>query len=126
MEQAKIDSLRDMQLQAYYNIALSYALLAKFERALWPLSKCIQLEPKVIKYRMERGKVYQSLQLFDEAIEDFSWVIHNNRGNAHAYFRRAFAHKAVKDFVKAAEDFEKAKNLDPMNEKLVVSHKHLK
>ena len=75
---------------------------------------------------MERGKVYQSLELFDEAIEDFTSVINDNPRNAHAYFRRAFAYKATKEFEKAAEDFEKAKKLDPMNEKLVVSHKHLK
>ena len=67
-----------------------------------------------------------TLQLFDEAIEDFSWVIQNNGKNAHAYFRRAFAYKALKDFVKAAEDFEQAKNLDPLDERLAVSHKHLK
>ena len=75
---------------------------------------------------MERGKVYQNLELFDEAIEDFSWVILNNEKNAHAFFRRAFAYKATKEFVKAAEDFEMAKNLDPMNPNLVVNYKKLK
>jgi len=53
-------------------------------------------------------------------------VIKENPKNAHAFFRRAFAYKATKEFEKAAEDFEKARKLDPLNEKLVVSHKHLK
>jgi len=29
--------------------------------------------------------------------------------NSHAFFGRAFAHKALKDYNKAAEDFDKAK-----------------
>ena len=32
----------------------------------------------------------------EKAIIDFDNVIHKNPKNAHAYFRRAFSHKAVK------------------------------
>jgi Tfp pilus assembly protein PilF len=53
-------------------------------------------------------------------------VIKNIPKNAHAYFRRAFSHKALKVFSQAAEDFEKAKNLDPLNPALVVNYKKLK
>ena len=49
-----------------------------------------------------------------------------NKYNAHAYFRRAFAHKALKHFKEAAEDFERAKRLDPLNSKLVVNHRGIK
>jgi Tfp pilus assembly protein PilF len=50
-------------------------------------------------------------------------VIKRNPKNAHAYFRRAFSLKALKEFGKAADDFEKAKNLDPLNPQLVLNHK---
>ena len=126
MVEKDINKLRRQQLSAYYHIAISYARLEKWERSLWPFTRCIQIDPSDPKYQMERGKVYQALQLFDEAIEDFNSVIKGNPKNAHAFFRRAFAYKATKEFEKAAEDFERARKLDPLNEKLVVSHKHLK
>ena len=61
-----------------------------------------------------------------EAVADFDAVVKRNPKNAHAYFRRAFSLKALKEFAKAADDFEKARNLDPLNPQLVVNHKQLK
>eukprot|EP00351_Strombidinopsis_sp_SopsisLIS2011_P004411 CAMPEP_0116882806 /NCGR_PEP_ID=MMETSP0463-20121206/15162_1 /TAXON_ID=181622 /ORGANISM="Strombidinopsis sp, Strain SopsisLIS2011" /LENGTH=56 /DNA_ID=CAMNT_0004536607 /DNA_START=985 /DNA_END=1155 /DNA_ORIENTATION=- len=49
------------------------------------------------------------------SITDFDTVIKRNPKNAHAYFRRAFSLKALKKFGAAADDFEKAKALDPLN-----------
>ena len=43
-----------------------------------------------------------------EAVDDFDMVIKKNPKNANAYFRRAFALKALKRFKEAAEDFDKA------------------
>mmetsp|Transcript_31295 Transcript_31295/g.30827 ORF Transcript_31295/g.30827 Transcript_31295/m.30827 type:complete len:85 (+) Transcript_31295:1541-1795(+) len=60
------------------------------------------------------------------AIEDFDSVIHKSPNNANAYFRRAFSHKALKNFPQAADDFETAKAKDPTNQKLVVNYKKLK
>jgi hypothetical protein len=40
-----------------------------------------------------------------EAVIDFNAVIKRNPKNAHAYFRRAFSLKALKEFKKAVEDF---------------------
>ncbi len=45
--------------------------------------------------------------------------------NPHAYFGRAFALKAVRDYFRAAADFEKAKELDPNNALLKVNYKQL-
>jgi Flp pilus assembly protein TadD len=60
------------------------------------------------------------------AVEDFNHVLSKNNKNAHAYFRRAFSLKAMKDFTQAAEDFERAKELDPMNPHMLINHKQLK
>lgn len=62
----------------------------------------------------------------ENAVRDFDVVIKKNPKNAHAFFRRAFSHKTLMNFEQAAEDFEKAKNLDPMNPKLIVNYKQLK
>lgn len=44
---------------------------------------------------------------------------------AHAYFRRAFSYKALGKFDLAAEDFEKAKIIDPLDPSLVVNYSKL-
>lgn len=83
----------------------------------------------------ERAKAYQIIEEHQAAVEDFSLVIKKNPKNAHAYFRRAFSLKALKvsslpntlqKYPEAADDFEKAKELDPLNPKLVVNYKKLK
>ena len=62
----------------------------------------------------------------ERAVEDFNEVIKKNPKNAHAHFRRAFSLKALGRYAEAADDFEKAKSLDPMNPKMVVNYKMLK
>ena len=57
---------------------------------------------------------------------DFDQVIANNPKNANAYFRRAFSLKSLRQYDRAVEDFEKAKQLDPTNERLMVNYKKLK
>ena len=49
-----------------------------------------------IRYIHERAKAFQMINEHEKAILDFDSVIQKNPKNAHAYFRRAFSHKAVK------------------------------
>ena len=79
-----------------------------------------------MRYIHERAKAYQIIEEHQHAVDDFSVVIKKNPKNAHAYFRRAFSQKALKRYPEAADDFEKAKELDPLNPKLVVNYKKLK
>ena len=58
MGEEDIEKLRQQQLSAYYHIAISYARLEKWERSLWPFTRCIQMDTSEPKYQMERGKVY--------------------------------------------------------------------
>jgi len=62
---------------------------------------------------------------YEEAVQDFSVVITRQSMNARAYFRRAFAHKALKCYDDAAADFEKAKELEPNNPALIVNYKRI-
>ena len=82
--------------------------------------------PSDLRYLHERAKAYQMIGEHRLACQDFNVVIKKNPRNAHAYFRRAFSLKALKRWSEAADDFEKAKELDPMNPKLVVNYKKLK
>ena len=62
----------------------------------------------------------------EKAVEDFTHVITKSPVNAHAHFRRAFSYKQLRRYQEAADDFEKAKKLDPLNPKMVVNYKQLK
>lgn len=81
--------------------------------------------PSELRYIHERAKAYQMIEEHEKAVEDFDIVIRKNPKNAHAYFRRAFSLKSLKRYAEAVEDFEKARNLDPMNPSLVVNYKKL-
>ncbi|KAF1328316.1 Mitochondrial import inner membrane translocase subunit tim16, partial [Globisporangium splendens] len=75
---------------------------------------------------LERAKALQLEKYFEEAIDDFDFVIQHNPNNAHAYFRRGFAHKSLGNLQDAASDFEATKLLDPANLQLVVNYKEIK
>jgi len=66
------------------------------------------------------------LEFHQEAYDDFCQVIRRNPANAHAYFRRAFSLKALRRYEEAADDFEKARTLDPLNHKMAINYKKLK
>ena len=110
----------------YYHIGLSYCREEKFEKSIFPFSRCIERFPSDIRYIHERAKAYQMIEMHEKAVEDFNVVIKKNQKNAHAYFRRAFSLKSLKRYAEAADDFEKAKELDPLTPKMVVNYKKLK
>lgn len=99
----------------YYHIGLAYCNLERFEESVFPYSKAIKLIPSDIRYIHERAKAYQMIDEHQLGIDDFTAVIKKCPRNAHAFFRRAFSQKALKFYDEAAEDFEKAKELDPLN-----------
>jgi tetratricopeptide (TPR) repeat protein len=62
--------------------------------------------PSEVRYIHERAKAYQMIEDHENAVKDFDMVIKKNPKNAHAHFRRAFSHKALKNYTQAADDFE--------------------
>ena len=62
---------------------------------------------------------------FDQALKDFNEVVKYQPQNANAYFGRAFTYKALRNYLKAAEDFDKARELEPNNPKLIVNYKKI-
>ena len=120
----------------YYHIGLAYCRVEKFEKSIFPFSKCVEHVPSDIRYIHERAKAYQMIEMHEKAVEDFNVVIKKNPKNAHAHFRRAFSLKSLKvsptlstkiqKYAEAADDFESAKDLDPLNPKVVINYKKLK
>lgn len=80
----------------YYHLGLAYCRVEKFEKSIFPFSRCVERIPTDIRYIHERAKAYQMIELHDQAVADFNVVIKRNPKNAHAYFRRAFSLKALK------------------------------
>lgn len=89
-------------------------------------SQLQQLHEAQLLYIHERAKALQLERYHAEALADFSFVIAQRPTNAHAYFRRGFAHKALGDFKAAASDLQTARLLDPNNLQLVVNYKELR
>ncbi|KUF98370.1 Mitochondrial import inner membrane translocase subunit tim16 [Phytophthora nicotianae] len=89
-------------------------------------SQLQQLHEAQLMYIHERAKALQLERYHAEALADFSFVIKKQPTNAHAYFRRGFAHKALGNFKAAAHDLQTARLLDPNNLQLVVNYKELR
>ena len=60
-----------------------------------------------------------------DALSDLNKVITEQPENAFAYFRRAFAYKALRQYEEAAEDFMKARELSPDDPRLIVNKKQI-
>ena len=80
----------------YYHVGLAYCREQQFEKAIYPLTKCVDRIPHNVLYVHERAKAYQMIGYHEEAVQDFNAVIKKNPKNAHAHFRRAFSLKALK------------------------------
>ena len=110
----------------YYHLGLAYCREEKFEKSIFPFSRCIEKIPSDLRYIHERAKAFQMIDEHEKAVADFNIVIKKNSKNAHAHFRRAFSLKALKRYAESVDDFERARTLDPMNPALVVNYKKLK
>jgi tetratricopeptide (TPR) repeat protein len=92
----KNQPLVSIEPDIYYHIGLAYCRVQKFEKSIWPYSRCVERAPSDIRFVHERAKAYQMIELHKEAVDDFTAVIERNKKNAHAHFRRAFSLKALK------------------------------
>ena len=123
IEQSMI--LHYQKLNCYQFIGQQYIVLSRNERALYPLTRCVELMPQNEKYLLERAKVHQSLQMFQEAVIDLTAVLAMNPHQPQALFRRAFAFKAMKKYAEAIADFDHAKKMDPDNQQFNINHRQL-
>jgi hypothetical protein len=70
----------------------------------------------------ERAKALQVLGRHDEAVLDFNDVLDSQPAAPNALFRRGISHKALRDFAKAADDIETAKQLTTRAEDRAILH----
>ena len=92
----------------FYHLGISYCRLEKFEKSIFPFTKCIEKMPSDLRYLHERAKAYQMIGEHEIAIKDFDIVIKKDPRNANAYFRRAFSLKALGTQVKDGKNEQRA------------------
>ena len=59
----------------YYHLGLAYCRLEKFEKAIFPFTKCVERTPSDLRYIHERAKAFQMIDYHEKAVADFNVVI---------------------------------------------------
>lgn len=88
-------------------------------RTLWAINSTRNMS----LCRFALGKALQGQKKHVEAVKEFSEVINKELKDAHAYFRRAWSHKAIRLYHEAASDFETAKALKPNDPNFSIIYK---
>ena len=91
----------------------------KFEEAVRVYTKAIQLNPTAIYYR-NRSVANLKLRRFDNALEDASSSVRMDKTYSNGYISKADAHKALKQYPLAVENYERANKIDPSNTQLSI------
>lgn len=120
----KLSPSKNIQGDTFYHIGIANSNLEKYSEAIEPLTRAINLEPKP-KYYHERAKCEILTEQNSNALADLNEVIKAQPYNAFAYFRRGFAHKSLRLYEEAAEDFLKARDLKPEDPRLIINKKQI-
>lgn len=119
----------------YYYIGLCHINIMNYNDGITSITSAIEAltdtsqydinrkAPFYLKYYNERAKAKQLIEDFEGAIEDFTLLLKICPDLPSVYFRRAFAYKSLKEYLKSATDFEQAKRLDPENDIYNINYK---
>jgi tetratricopeptide (TPR) repeat protein len=93
--------------------AIAYGDTGNSTYALDDLDQAIRIAPDLAVAYVAKGAILVRLNRPDEAIAACDKAISLDGKNAKAYFNRGLARELKKDTVRAAQDFQKATQLDP-------------
>jgi len=100
--------------EAYLRRGDSLAATSQIHKAIQDYTKAIEIDPSLIEAYKKRGLLYlDDLEDYTKAIGDFTKVIHSREKDAEAYFSRAKAYYAMKQYDGALEDCDKVIDLEP-------------
>lgn len=91
--------------------ASALSKLKRFTEALTLADKDVAANGSKDAPYLERARVYERMEKYDEAIQDYGMVIRLN-SSAQAYTGRAFCWKMKEDYTEAADDFSEAIRMD--------------
>ncbi|XP_017360500.1 sperm-associated antigen 1 isoform X2 [Cebus imitator] len=84
-----------------------------YEDALSKYSECLKINNKECAIYTNRALCYLKLCQFEAAKQDCDQALHLDDGNVKACYRRALAHKGLKNYQKSLIDLNKVLLLDP-------------
>jgi len=98
---------------AFLGRAIAEGTSGNLQAALRDYEQATRINPLLTVAYVGQGAILIQLNRPDEAIEACNRAIVLDAKNARAYFNRGVAREARKDLVGAAQDFQKAAQLDP-------------
>jgi len=98
---------------AYYNRALIFDKMGRFDKAIEDYDKAIAVNPFWSAAYYNRALIFDRMGRFDKAIEDYDKAIALNPSDPNAYYNRALIFDRMGRFDKAIEDYDKAIALNP-------------
>nr|XP_005887078.1 PREDICTED: sperm-associated antigen 1 [Bos mutus] len=84
-----------------------------YKDALSKYSECLKINNKECAIYTNRALCYLKLGQFEEAKQDCDQALQMDHGNVKACYRRALAHKGLKNYQKSLNDLNKVLLLDP-------------
>lgn len=113
----------------YFKIAYSgnnhSSIMYDTRGAIQDFNKALKIKPNYDFAYFNRAKVYEELNLFDEAIADINKAIELNN-NSDYYMSRALIYKSLNETEKSLNDFNKAIELNPQNGFAYINRGYLK
>jgi len=111
-EERKGRLLRESPPEGYFARAYKNDEKGDYEKAISDYSRDIELEPNANAYH-NRGRCYQDLEKYNEALRDRNKAIELNPQGAHHYTGRAATYFYMNEYSKAIKDYDKAIQLNP-------------
>lgn len=91
---------------------INTAYLKQMSSEIGRLSREIEANPKSAKAYFDRGCIYQSTNMFSQAVKDFSQTL-KLKPESNAYRRRGICYCLMGDYEKCIEDTTRCINLEP-------------
>ncbi|KAA0148965.1 hypothetical protein FNF29_06249 [Cafeteria roenbergensis] len=117
-----------LRAAAWYTMGIAQANSDDYDSAEASFRESLASDPHpdpedLVQRLHEHAKALQMLGDHSAAADAFASVIALSPHNAHAFFRRGFSLKALRDYEGAAFAFETAKSLDPDNPALAINYR---
>ncbi|MGH8569103.1 MAG: tetratricopeptide repeat protein, partial [Gammaproteobacteria bacterium] len=102
--------------EAFANLGFVKAKLGDSEGAVANFSKALDLDPKFLDARRNRGTEYLRQKRYDMAIQDFSGALAEDVRDAGTLYKRAYAYCTSGEQKLGAKDLREVLRIDPKND----------
>ncbi|MGH8568618.1 MAG: tetratricopeptide repeat protein [Gammaproteobacteria bacterium] len=102
--------------ETFANLGLVKAKLGDSEGAVAGFSKALEVDPKFLDARRNRGTVYLGQKRYESAIEDFSAVLAKDGSDAGILYKRAYAYCTNANRKLGAKDLQEVLRIEPNND----------